>query len=194
MASVDDNTSDRAEQALLELMGRTSVLAAAAADHDLTWLLELYSDTRTAPLEEGLVEAALLLRAAIPPHAARKDADLRERWTRQVDLTSALAARLDEETDEQAMVEAAIRQVHLATGAEAAAVFRLEADGRIVLAAGPGRSPPPRCRATASRSSAGSSAAACARSESCALPTCGASPTTRPRRRRDTSAPSSTCR
>ena len=70
------------------------MLAAAAADHDVTWLLELYADGRTAPLEEGVVEAGLLLRAAIPPRSARKGAALRERWTRQLELTSALGARL----------------------------------------------------------------------------------------------------
>ena len=83
VTNVDDKTADRAERALLELLGRTSVLAASAADHDLTWLLELYSDARTAPLEEGVVEAALLLRAAIPPRSARKGAALRERWAQQ---------------------------------------------------------------------------------------------------------------
>ena len=80
VARVDDQSADRAERTLLELLGRTSVLAAAAADHEVTWLLELYADSRTAPLEEGVVEAALLLRAAIPPRSAHKDAALRKRW------------------------------------------------------------------------------------------------------------------
>jgi diguanylate cyclase (GGDEF)-like protein len=138
VARVDDQTADRAERALLELMGRTSVLAAAAADPDLTWLLELYADGRTAPLEEGRVEAALLLRAAIPPRAASKGALLRERWMRQTDLTGALGACLADETQEQAMVEAAIHAVHHSMGAQASAIFRLREDGVVELAAGAG--------------------------------------------------------
>ncbi|MEA2332794.1 MAG: hypothetical protein QOH58_2932 [Thermoleophilaceae bacterium] len=138
VASVDDPSTDRAERALLELMGRTSVLAAAAADHDLTWLLELYSDTRTAALEEGRAEAALLLRAAIPPRSARKDVALRARWTRQVELTSALGARLAGEMGEQSMVEAAVEQIHAAMGAQATALIRLRDDGQLEQAAGAG--------------------------------------------------------
>jgi diguanylate cyclase (GGDEF)-like protein len=138
VARVDDQAADRAERTLLELLGRTSVLAASAADHDLTWLLELYADGRTAALEEALVEAALLLRAAIPPRSARKGAMLRERWTRQTDLTSALGSRLAEETREQAMLDATVNAVHDATGARATAIFRLRDDDLVELAAGAG--------------------------------------------------------
>jgi len=138
VTNVDDRAADRAERALLELLGRTSVLAASAADHDLTWLLELYSDERTAPLEEGVVEAALLLRAAIPPRSARKGATLRERWAQQVGLTNSLGGRLAEETSVQAMVDATVAEVHLATGVAATALFRLRDDGELELAAGLG--------------------------------------------------------
>jgi diguanylate cyclase (GGDEF)-like protein len=138
VAKVDDQTSDRAERTLLELMGSTSVLAATAADHDLTWLLELYSDARTAPLEEGLVEASLLARAAIPPRSALKGAALRERWTLQVGLTNALGTRLAEETGERPMAEAAVEEVHLAMGQEATALIRLRDDARLELMAGRG--------------------------------------------------------
>ncbi len=135
VTNVADQTADRAERALLELLGRTSVLAASAADHDLTWLLELYADDRTAPLEEGLVEAALLLRAAIPPRSARKGAALRERWAQQVGLTNSLGARIAEETLEQAMVDATVEELHLAmgvaaTGAVQAARRRADRTGR----------------------------------------------------------------
>jgi diguanylate cyclase (GGDEF)-like protein len=138
VARVDDQTADRAERTLLELLGRTSVLAAAAADHDLTWLLELFADGRTAPLEEGVVEAALLLRAAIPPRSARKGAALRERWARQVGLTNALGARVAEETEGRAMAVATVEEVHGAMGAHATALIRLRDDGRLELAAGKG--------------------------------------------------------
>ncbi|MBA3263181.1 MAG: diguanylate cyclase [Thermoleophilaceae bacterium] len=138
VARVDDQAADRAERTLLELLGRTSVLAATAADQDLTWLLELYSDDRTAPLEEGRVEAALLLRSAIPPRSARKGAALRDRWRRQTDLTSALGSGLARETREGAMVEASVNVVHEAMGAQATAIFRLRDGGRMALCAGAG--------------------------------------------------------
>ncbi len=134
VVSVDDTAADRAERTLLELLGRTSVLAAVAADHDVTWLLELYADGRTAPLEEGVVEAALLLRAAIPPRSARKGAELRERWTRQLELTSALSARLEYETNELAMVAAAVEEVHAALKPSGTALVRLREDGHLELA------------------------------------------------------------
>jgi diguanylate cyclase (GGDEF)-like protein len=135
---VDDQGADRAERALLELLGRTSVLAAAAADHDLTWLLELYADTRTAPLDESLVEASLLVRAAIPPRSARKSAALHERWAQQVGLTNALGERLEDEVDEQAMIEATVEEVHATMGVHATALVRLREDGRLDMPAGAG--------------------------------------------------------
>jgi diguanylate cyclase (GGDEF)-like protein len=135
---VDDHDADRAERSLLELLGRTSVLAACAADQDVTWLLELYADDRSAPLEEGMVEAALLLRAAIPPRSARTGGELRERWTRQVELTNALGTRLAAESGEQAMVEATVAEVHAALGPTATAVIRMDADERLTMAAGAG--------------------------------------------------------
>ena len=139
---VDDQTADRAERSLLELWGRAGVLAASAADHDLTWLLELYADTRTAPLEEGLVEAQLLVRAAIPPRSARKGAALRERWALQVGLTNSLGARLAEETSTQAMAEVAVEEVHLALTAQATALIRMRDDGTLDQIAGVGASEP----------------------------------------------------
>jgi len=147
VASVDDQSADRAERTLLELLGRTSVLAASAADHDLTWLLELYADPRTAPLEEGAVEAALLLRAAIPPRSGRKDTALRERWAQQVGLTNSLGARLAEETGIQAMAEVAVEEVHLTMGRHATALIVLREDGQLEMIAGLGALARPELRA-----------------------------------------------
>jgi diguanylate cyclase (GGDEF)-like protein len=146
VAHVDDQTADSSERSLLELWGRTSVLAASAADHDLTWLLELYSDARTAPLEEGVVEAALLLRAAIPPRMARKGAALRERWALQVGLTNSLGARLAEEATAQGMADAVAEEVHLAMAAQATAVIRLRDDGHFEMLAGLGAFEHPEAR------------------------------------------------
>jgi HD-GYP domain-containing protein (c-di-GMP phosphodiesterase class II) len=138
VAHVDDHTADRAERALLEQWGHTSVLAASAADHDLTWLLELYADGRTAPLEEGMVEAALLLRAAIPPRSARKGAAVRERWAQQVGLTNSLGMRLADEIGEAAMAEVTVEEVHLAMRATATALVKLNDEGALVQFAGLG--------------------------------------------------------
>jgi diguanylate cyclase (GGDEF)-like protein len=139
VARVDDSTADQAERALLEVQGRSSVLAAAAADHDFTWLLELYSDERSAPLEEALYECGLLLRAAIPPRPAGKGgAALLQRRTRQVQLTSGLAARLAGVSDVDAIVRATVEEVHAGMGAYAAAIVRLESGGGHELVAGAG--------------------------------------------------------
>jgi diguanylate cyclase (GGDEF)-like protein len=135
---VDDQAADRAERSLLELWGRAGVLAASAADHDLTWLLELYADTRTAPLEEGLVEAQLLVRAAIPPRSARKGAALRERWALQVGLTNSLGTRLAEESSTHAMAEVTVEEVHLALAAQATGLIRMRDDGTLEQVAGVG--------------------------------------------------------
>ncbi len=138
VARVDDRSADHAERALLEMLGRTSVLATSAADNEVTWLLELYADDRTAPLDEAIVEAALLVRAAIPPRSARKGAALRERWARQVTLSSALGSRLADETSEQKIAEAAVTEVHSAMGAHATALIRRREDGRLEMVAGAG--------------------------------------------------------
>ncbi|HEV2874312.1 MAG TPA: HD domain-containing phosphohydrolase [Thermoleophilaceae bacterium] len=147
VAHVDDSTADGAERALLETHGRTSVLAAAAADHDFTWLLELYSDERSAPLEEALHECGLLLRAAIPPRPAGKGgAALLQRRTRQVQLTSGLAARLAGVGDLDTIVRATIEHVHAGMGADASAIARLAPDGAHELMAGAGRLDDPSVR------------------------------------------------
>jgi diguanylate cyclase (GGDEF)-like protein len=123
---VDDEAADQAERALLELHGRTGVLAAVAADHDFTWLLELYADERSAPLEDALLGTGLLVRAAIPPRPAGKGGSaLLVRRTRQMQLTSALAERLAGETDLDACLDAAIAEIHDGMGADAAAIVRL---------------------------------------------------------------------
>ena len=70
------------------------------------------------------MEASLLLRAAIPPRSARKQ---RRRCASagrsQVGPDDALGARLDDEIDEQAMVEAAVEELHATMGVHAGGVF-----------------------------------------------------------------------
>jgi diguanylate cyclase (GGDEF)-like protein len=135
---VDDPGADSAERALLELLGRTGVLACTAADNEVTWLLELYADERTAALDEAFVEAALLVRAAIPPRSPRKSAMLRQRWARQVQLSNALGARMADETSQQRMAEATVEELHGAMGAHATALIRLRDDRTLEMVAGAG--------------------------------------------------------
>jgi diguanylate cyclase (GGDEF)-like protein len=143
----DDSNADAAERALLTAHDRTGVLAAAAADHDFTWLLELYSDTRSGALEEAMYECGLLMRAAIPPRPAGKGgAALLQRRTRQVQLTSGLAARLAGVSDPDRIVRATLDQVHAGMGADASAIARLCPDGAHELVAGAGNLDDPSVR------------------------------------------------
>ena len=139
VARADDSNADRAERALLEAHNRTAVLAAAAADHDFTWLLEIYADERSGALEEAMYECGLLVRAAIPPRPAGKGGTaLLQRRTRQVQLTSGLAARLAGVSDVDRIVRATIDQVHAGMGADASAIVMLAPDGAHELVAGAG--------------------------------------------------------
>jgi HD-GYP domain-containing protein (c-di-GMP phosphodiesterase class II) len=129
---VDDPLADPAERELLEKGGHSGVLAAVAADHDFTWLIELYGDEQSAPLEEALLECGLLARAAIPPSPAGKGgAALLERRTRQMRLTSALAERLAGERDLETMLDAAIEEIQAGMHAYAAAIVRLGEGGAV---------------------------------------------------------------
>ena len=122
---VDDQSADAAERELLERSERQSVLAAAAADHDFTWLLEIYGDERSAPLEEAMLDCGLLVRSALPPlPAGQGGAALLGRRTRQVALASALAARLAASSHPTEMVIAAAEELHDAMGAAATGVMR----------------------------------------------------------------------
>jgi diguanylate cyclase (GGDEF)-like protein len=122
----DDPQADAAEREVLRRLDRAAVLAAAAADHDGTWLLEVYADARSAPLEEGRLEATLLARAAIPPQAAGTGgAALLERRTRQLQLTSALAARLAASSHPTEMILAVAEEVHAVLRVDACGVMRL---------------------------------------------------------------------
>ena len=144
---VDDRGADEAERALLEANNRSGVLAAAAADHDFTWLLELYSDERSAALEEAMYECGLLMRAAIPPRPAGKGgAALLQRRTRQVQLASGVAARLSGVSDLDRIVRATIDQVHPGMGADSSAIVRICPDGAHELVAGAGRLADPSVR------------------------------------------------
>ena len=123
---VDDENGDPAERALLEHYARTGVLAVAAADHDGTWLLEIYSDTASGSLEEAALDAGLLMRAAIPPRpAGRGRGAMLERRTAQLRLAGELGLRLSTLADERSILRATVTWVQQGMGADAAMVARM---------------------------------------------------------------------
>jgi GAF domain len=135
----DDEAADSAECALLDTYGRQGMLAAAAAAHDGTWLLELYSDAATALLDEALVETALLMRAAVPPLPAGRDrVRLVERRTAQLRLTGGLGLRLAGARSESAVVRTIVTELQRGLEADAVGVMRLTEDGQAEAVAGAG--------------------------------------------------------
>ncbi len=123
---VDDENGDPAERALLEHYARTGVLAVAAADHDGTWLLEIYSDTASGSLEEAALDAGLLMRAAIPPRpAGRGRGAMLERRTAQLRLAGELGLRLSTLADERSILRATVTWVQQGMGADAAMIARM---------------------------------------------------------------------
>ena len=98
-------------------------------------------------LEEAMYECGLLMRAAIPPRPAGKGgAALLQRRTRQVQLTSGVAARLAGVSDLDRIVRATIDQVHSGMGAHASAIVMLCPDGAHELVAGAGKLDDPSVR------------------------------------------------
>jgi len=60
-----DPDADPAERALLEYAGCRSNVAAAAVDADTGWLIELYADTRSGPIEDARPALRLLTAEAV---------------------------------------------------------------------------------------------------------------------------------
>ena len=119
-----DPDADPAETSLLEEMSRDSVLAAAASDLQGTWLLELYGDAESAPLEEAAHEMSLLVRAALP---ATVGGPL-ERRSHHLEVVSAITAALAELTDEGEILQATVDELQRAFGWAVCAVMRLRGD------------------------------------------------------------------
>ncbi len=123
---VGDGEADRAERALLEHEGRAGVLVAAAAGDDSTWLLEIYADERSSALEEAALECAMLMRSAMPPRPADGgSAALLARRTRQVGLTSVLAAGLPAAGGPEEMAALVADELYEVMAVSAAGVMRL---------------------------------------------------------------------
>jgi diguanylate cyclase (GGDEF)-like protein len=61
----DDPDGDAGEQALLRRAGHESIVAAAVVHDGAGWLVELYTDARSGPLEDAQAELRLLLGEAL---------------------------------------------------------------------------------------------------------------------------------
>ncbi len=135
----DDPNADAAEREILRLENRSAVLVATAADHDGTWLVEVYADERSGTLEDGRLEAGLLVRAAIPPRPARSGGRaVLERRTRQLGLIRAVGERLAHGGDGPAALDVAVDELYGALGGLGAVAVRLRDDGAHVVVAGAG--------------------------------------------------------
>jgi diguanylate cyclase (GGDEF)-like protein len=139
-----DPSADEAERNLLIEEDHEAVIGVAAAAADGTYLVELYADHATAPLIEAELELRLLARAAIPPgSAAGGDSAQLQKRTRQLELTSALSARLAGATEAGEIVHSAAMELR-ELGYAVCAIVRRRQDGMLEVVAesetgGPGR-------------------------------------------------------
>ena len=106
------------------------MLAAAASDLQGTWLVELFGDEQSAPLEGAEQELSLLVRAAVPATAG---APL-ERRSHHLEVVSGITAALSELNDEEDILQATVDELQRAFGWPVCAIMRLDGDS-IVLAA-----------------------------------------------------------
>jgi hypothetical protein len=65
MQWVGDAAADPAELELLERAGHTGLLGAAIVHAGAAWLVELYCDARTGPVEGAVAELRLLMAEAV---------------------------------------------------------------------------------------------------------------------------------
>ncbi|HEX5909455.1 MAG TPA: sensor domain-containing diguanylate cyclase, partial [Thermoleophilaceae bacterium] len=90
-----DRSADRAERLLLDEIGYSAVLAAAATDPEGCFLLEMYADGDTRDLTGLTVSLSLLVRAAAANSASAMTVSERlRRRTRHITVTSAVGRRL----------------------------------------------------------------------------------------------------
>jgi len=136
VAHVDDPDADSGERAVLRRHGRVEVLAAAASDEHGAWLLEVYADSDSRDLEDGALDAALLLRAAIPP--PRIGPSGAGPVSRELDVVRVLARRLAGEGDRLQSLLAAADELHAAIGARGVCAVRLRDDRTHQAVAGAG--------------------------------------------------------
>ncbi|HYI36135.1 MAG TPA: diguanylate cyclase [Thermoleophilaceae bacterium] len=125
-----DRSADEAERRLLDEIGYTGVLAAAASDSDGTYLIELYADGETRELAALPVSLSLLARAAAANSSGAVDTAQRlRRRTRHIAVTGAIASRLARARSEIEAVEAVVDELHAEYAWPLTGVARLTEDG-----------------------------------------------------------------
>ncbi len=127
-----DRSADPAERRLLEEIGFSGVLAAAAADTDGVYMVELYADGDTRELAGLGVSLSLLTRAAVASSAtALATAERLRRRTRHIMVTSSVGTRLAAAASELDAAEAVVEELHAAYGWPLCAAVRLTDDGQV---------------------------------------------------------------
>ena len=127
-----DRSADPAERRLLDEIGYTAVLAAAATDAEGAYLVELYADGDTRELAGLAVSLSLLVRAAAANSAGAVAVSERlHRRTRHITVTSAVGRRLARAQNELEAVEAVVEEVHAAYAWPLTNVTRLTGDGQV---------------------------------------------------------------
>jgi diguanylate cyclase (GGDEF)-like protein len=117
IARVGEEGTDLAEQRLLKREGNCGVVAAVAAGEDGAYLVELFTDETSAPLEAIEPLLALSVQAAMPvvPHQRTADPGGSAN-SRALELSLALAHRLAGATAEHEVTEASVEEVQSAFG------------------------------------------------------------------------------
>jgi len=127
-----DRSADPAERRLLDDIGYSAVLAAAATDPEGAYLVELYADGDTRDLAGLTVSLSLLVRAAAANSASAVAMSERlHRRTRHITVTTAVGRRLTRASSELEAVEAVVEELHAAFGWPLTAVARLTGDGQV---------------------------------------------------------------
>jgi diguanylate cyclase (GGDEF)-like protein len=127
-----DRGADPAERDLLDDIGFTAVLAAAATDSEGCYLVELYADGDTRELAGLSVPLSLLVRAAAANSASAAAVSERlHRRTRHITVTTAIGRRLAGARAPLDAAEAVVAELHAAFGWPLTGVARLTGDGEV---------------------------------------------------------------
>ena len=112
-----DRSADPAERRLLDEIGYSAVLAAAASDFEGAYLVELYADGDTRELAGLAVSLSLLVRAAVANSATALALSQRlQQRSRHVAVTTAIGARLARADSELEAAEAVVEELQAAFG------------------------------------------------------------------------------
>ncbi len=127
-----DRSADPAERRLLDEIGYSAVLAAAATDPTGAYLVELYADGDTRDLTGLGVSLSMLVRAAVTNSASAVavSRQLRDQ-NRHIDVTAAIGSRLARAESELEAAEIVVEELHAAYGWPLCGVAKLTPSGEV---------------------------------------------------------------